>query len=61
MKIVRTPAPPAAKARPIKCFPAPSPNAPPASDKPTPSNECAAHAVRIASNPGSINPKQQVY
>ena len=61
MKIVRTPAPPAAKSQPIKKFPQPAPAPKPVFDKPTPSNECAAHAVKIASEQGSINPKQQVY
>jgi hypothetical protein len=60
MKIVRT-STTAPKERPIMRFPQPAPNPPPVTHMPTPSNECAAHAVRIASEPGGINPKQQVY
>jgi hypothetical protein len=47
--------------RPIKSFdpPAPGPHHnPPHATPPTPSNEVAAHAVRIAKNPGSIDPRQ---
>jgi hypothetical protein len=58
MKIVRTPAPPAPKSRSILRFDQPAPAAVPASDKPTPSNECAAHAVSVASSPGGIDPRQ---
>jgi hypothetical protein len=62
MKIVRTSAPPAPKERPIMRFPEPAPAPPPpAHEMPRASNEVAAHAVRIASSPGGINPKQQVY
>jgi hypothetical protein len=48
--------------RPIKRFtpPPPAPKPPP-SGKPRASNAVAAHAVRVASEPGGINPKQQVY
>jgi hypothetical protein len=48
--------------RPIKSFdrPADGPhrNPPAAATPPTPSNEVAARAVRIAKNPGSIDPRQ---
>jgi hypothetical protein len=47
--------------RAIKRFEQPAPFVPPKLDAPTPSNEIAAHAVYVASHPGSINPKQQVY
>jgi hypothetical protein len=63
MKIVRTSAPSKPQTwRPIKCFEQPAPNPPPV-DHPTvrSSNEVAAHAVLIASSPGGISPKQQVY
>jgi len=62
MKIIRTSAPPAPKSRPIMRFPQPAPVAPPPTH-PTPpsSNDVAAHAVYVASHPGSINPKQQIY
>jgi hypothetical protein len=59
-KTVRT-APPKQTWAPIKKFPQPAPNPPPVTHMPTPSNECAAHAVRISGEPGGINPKQQVY
>jgi hypothetical protein len=61
MKIVRVPAPPAPKERPIMKFPQPAPAPAPVFVKPTPSNECAAHAVEVASSPGGISPKQQIY
>jgi hypothetical protein len=58
MKIVRTPAP-APKERSIMRFPAPAAAAPPpAHEMPRASNEVAADAVRIASTPGKIDPKQ---
>ena len=60
MKIVRT-STTAPKERPIMRFPQPAPNPPPVAVKPTPSNPTAAHAVKVASEPGGINPKQQVY
>jgi hypothetical protein len=47
--------------RPIKRFEQAAPFVPPKLDAPTASNEIAAHAVRVASHPGKINPKQQVY
>jgi hypothetical protein len=62
MKIIRTSAPPAAKSRSIMRFPEPAPAAPPpAHEKPRASNEVAAHAVRIASEPGGIDPRQMHY
>ena len=57
MKITRS-TPPKPTWQPIRCFPAPTPNPTPVYTKPTPSNDVAAHAVRIASNPGSIDPRQ---
>jgi hypothetical protein len=62
MKIIHSSAPKPQAPRPIKCFPEVAPNPPPEAH-PTvrSSNEVAAHAVKIASEPGSINPKQQVY
>jgi hypothetical protein len=61
MKIVRTSAP-APKERSIKRFVQPPPAPlPPAHDTPKASNATAAHAVRVASSPGGINPKQQIY
>jgi hypothetical protein len=59
MKIVRTSAPPAPKERPIMRFPQPAPNPPPVTQRPTPSNDVAAHAVYVASHPGEIDPRQQ--
>jgi hypothetical protein len=61
MKIARS-TPPKQTWRPIKCFEPVAPNPPPEAH-PTvrSSNEIAAHAVRVASEPGGINPKQQVY
>jgi hypothetical protein len=48
--------------RPIRRFTPPPPAPKPAAHTPPrASNACAAHAVRIASHPGKINPKQQVY
>ena len=62
MKIVRTSAPPAPKSRTIMRFVPPPPAPPPAADPPVrSSNAIAAHAVKVASSPGSINPKQQIY
>jgi hypothetical protein len=62
MKIVRTPAPPAIPSRSIQRFSEPARAAPPpAHETPKASNAVAAHAVRVASTPGSINPKQQIY
>jgi len=43
------------------CFPAPARATPPAHEPPLSSNDVAAHAVRIASSPGGIDPRQQVY
>jgi hypothetical protein len=60
MKTVRT-APPSQTWQPIKRFPQPAPNPPMVIDRTPPSNACAAHAVKVASEPGGINPKQQVY
>ncbi|TYL83619.1 hypothetical protein [Bradyrhizobium cytisi] len=62
MKIVRNAPPPSPPSRPILKFAAPAPGPhhnPPAATPPTPSNEVAAHAVRVASSQGSINPRQQ--
>jgi hypothetical protein len=60
MKITRSTLTKSQEWRPIKSFAQPAPNPPPVS-RPAPSNEVAAHAVKIASEPGSINPKQMVY
>jgi hypothetical protein len=59
MKTVRT-APLKQTWAPIRKFPQPAPAPQPVFEKPTPSNECAAHAVEVASSPGGISPKQQV-
>jgi hypothetical protein len=62
MKIIRHPDLPPPASRPIKHFDGRSPGVhhnPTPSTPPTPSNEEAAKAVRIASSPGGINPKQQ--
>ena len=64
MRTTRAPSPKSQPSRPIKHFDRPSPgphHRPPAATPPTPSNDVAAHAVRVASNPGSINIKKQVY
>ena len=60
MKIIRS-STPKQPWQPIKRFEQAAPNPPPVYTKPTPSNDVAAHAVLIASSPGSINPTQQVY
>jgi hypothetical protein len=60
MKIIRT-APPKQSWEPIKKFDQPPPASAPVYTKPTASNALAAEAVRIASEPGGISPKQQVY
>jgi hypothetical protein len=57
-KTVRT-APPKQTWAPIKKFDQPPPAPPPVYTKPTPSNECARHAVDVASSPGGIDPRQQ--
>jgi hypothetical protein len=60
LKTVRA-APKPQPSRPIMKFaqPAPGPHHnPPAATPPTPSNELAAHAVRTASSPGGIDPRQ---
>jgi hypothetical protein len=58
-KTVRTAPPKPQTWQPIKKFPQPAPNPPPAAH-PTvrSSNEVAAHAVRVASEPGGIDPRQ---
>jgi hypothetical protein len=62
MKITRSTLTKSQEWRPIKCFTPPAPNPPPEAHPTVPSsNEVAAHAVKIASEPGGINPKQQVY
>jgi hypothetical protein len=63
MKTVRTAPPKPQPSRPIKRFDPPTPAAPPPHGKPPQggSNEIAAHAVRIASSPGSIDPRQMRY
>jgi hypothetical protein len=58
MKVIRTAAPKPQPSRPIMRLAQPAPAAPPRSGKPRASNACAAHAVRVASSPGSINPSQ---
>lgn len=64
MKTVRLAPRPQPQARPIKRF-SPLRYDPPAPPKPmmssAPSNKTAADVVRAAENPGSINPRQQVY
>jgi hypothetical protein len=60
LKITRAPPKPQAS-RPIKRFeqPALGPHHnPPAATPPTPSNKLAAEAVRTASSPGGIDPRQ---
>jgi hypothetical protein len=61
MKIVRTPAPPAIPSKSIKRFSEPAPATPPSYEPVRSSNEVAAHAVRTASSPGGIDPRQQVH
>lgn len=64
MKITRHAAPPSPPSRPIKRFeqPALGPHhVPPAATPAAASNEEAAHAVRVASSPGGIDPRQQRY
>lgn len=61
MKVTRHPDPPAPKSRPIMKFacPQPGPHHEPASaTPPKASNELAAEAVRKASSPGRIDPRQ---
>jgi hypothetical protein len=58
MKIIRHPNPPALKSRPIMKFDPPPAAPPPEHPTPRSSNEVAAHAVRVASSPGSIDPRQ---
>ena len=61
MKITRS-TPPKQTWQPIKCFAQSAPNPPPEAHPTVPaSNPCARHAVDVASSPGAINPKQQVY
>lgn len=61
MSITRSAAPAKSDWRPIKGQP-PQPAGPQHKGLPaTPSNELAAEAVRIASSPGSIDPRQQRY
>lgn len=58
MKIIRETKPPIVS-RPIMKFDPPPPAPAPVAHKPpTSSNEVAAHAVRVASSPGGIDPKQ---
>jgi hypothetical protein len=61
MKIIRS-TPAKQEWRAIKCFDPPAPNPPPEAH-PTvrSSNEVAAHAVKIASEPGEIDPRQMRY
>jgi hypothetical protein len=63
LKILRGPSRPQPTPRPVKLYrPAPGPHHnPPPATPPTPSNEVAAHAVRVASSPGGIDGKQQHY
>ena len=56
MNMIRHPEKPQ-PSRPIKSFSQAAPAAPPPAF-PKPSNAIAAHAVRVASNPGSIDPRQ---
>jgi hypothetical protein len=60
MKIIRSATKPQAW-QPIRSFDQPPPAPPPVFVKPTPSNELAAHAVKVASEPGGIDPTQQKY
>jgi hypothetical protein len=61
MKIIRTASPKPQPSRPLKSFSQPAPAAPPPSGKPRASNAIAAHAVRVASSPGGIDPRQKRY
>jgi hypothetical protein len=64
LKVTRLAPRPQPVARPIMRFnqPAQGPHHnPPAATPPTPSNEVAAHAVRVASSPGGIDPKMMHY
>jgi hypothetical protein len=63
MKITRLAPRPQPQARPIKSFVQPPPAPPPSHGKPPQggSNEIAAHAVRVASTPGKIDPRQMRY
>lgn len=58
MKVIRHPDPPPMKSRSMMTFNEPRPASPPPSKAPKASNEVAAHAVRVASNPGGIDPRQ---
>lgn len=60
MKTTRTALPAKQAARAIMSFAQPSPAKPPPAS-PRPSNAVAAHAVRVASSPGSIDPRQMRY
>ena len=60
MKVTRLPARPQPTARAIKHFDRPAPAPPPPLRRPSGgSNEIAAYAVKIASTPGRIDPRQQ--
>jgi hypothetical protein len=63
MKITRLAPRPQPASRPIMSFTPPTAAPPPSHGKPPEggSNEIAAHAVRVASHPGSIDPRQQRY
>jgi hypothetical protein len=62
MKIIHCSAPKPQPSRPIKRFTPPPPAAPPVEHPQVrSSNEVAAHAVRVASSPGGIDPTQQRY
>jgi hypothetical protein len=61
LKVIRASPLPSPASRPIKRFEPPTPGPhhnPPAATPPTPSNEVAAHAVKVASSPGSIDPRK---
>jgi hypothetical protein len=60
MKVIRAAAPKQSW-QDIKKFDQPPPAPAPVFVKPTSSNELAAEAVRIASEPGGIDPTQQKY
>lgn len=61
MKMIRQPAPPGPKARPIMYFPQPAPMPYPKFTPQVPSNETAAETLRKAPSPGGIDPTQQKY